>query len=76
MLILGDVRLGKGQVCSAGLGKRFSQGPTGLEPPAGARIKKKRKIKNKGRGGGVICAPRSQHGRVPKPLLNMYHAQL
>ncbi len=36
----------------------------GLEPPAGARIRKIRKFRNKG-GGGVICAPRAQHRRVP-----------
>ncbi len=30
-----------GQVCPAGEGKRFSQGPEGLEPPAGTRIEKK-----------------------------------
>ncbi len=26
----------KGQLCPAGLGKGFGQGPAGLEPPAGA----------------------------------------
>ncbi len=42
-------------------------GPAWLDPPAGARIRrKKRKIKNKGRGG--ICAPRAQRGRVPQKL--------
>ncbi len=50
--------------CPAGLGKRFSQGPTGLELPTGSRIRKKQKIKNKV-GGGVICAQKSQHGKVP-----------
>ena len=40
-------RLGKGQVCPAGLWKRFSQGP------AGDRIRKKRKIKNK--RGCYLC---------------------
>ncbi len=36
--------LGKGYVNLSGLGKRFSWGPTGLEPPA---LEKKRKIKNR-----------------------------
>ena len=40
----------------------------GLETPAGARIRRK-KEKSKIRGGGVICAPRAQHGRVP----NLFH---
>ena len=31
-----------------------------LRPPAGARTRKKRKIKNK--GGGVICAPSAKQG--------------
>ncbi len=61
MFILGQVSLGEGQVCPAVLGKRFSQASAGLEPPVGARIRKK--IKN--RGGGVICAPRAQHWRLP-----------
>ena len=39
-----------------GLGKRFSYGPACLEPPAGARIRKKSKIRE---GRGVICAPRA-----------------
>ena len=34
-----------------------------LGPPAGVRIRKKRKIKNK--GGGVICAPSAVYERVP-----------
>ncbi len=41
ILILSKVRLGKGKVCPAGLGKRFSYGTAGLELPAGARIIKK-----------------------------------
>ncbi len=36
----------------------------GLELPAGARIKKKTN-NQKLSGGGGICAPRAQHGRVP-----------
>ena len=47
--------LGKGYACPAGLGKRFSQGSAGLEPPAGARIRKKNE-KSKLRGGGVLCS--------------------
>ncbi len=66
-LILGYVRLSKGQVCPAGLGKRFSEGPAELEPPSGDRNRKKRRIKNT--GWGVICAPRAQHRRVPICLL-------
>ncbi len=31
--------------------------------PTGARIRKTRKIKNK--GWGVICVPRAEHGIVP-----------
>ena len=45
MLILGLVMLGKSKVCPAGLEERFSYGP------AGDRIRKKRKINNK--GGGI-----------------------
>ncbi len=45
----------------------FSLGTAGLEPPAGARIRKKSKI----RGGG-ICNPRAQNGRVPEFLTTMY----
>ncbi len=37
MLILGQVRLSKGQLISAGLGKESGQGPAVFEPPAGAR---------------------------------------
>ena len=40
--------------------------PRRVRAPAGARIRKKRKIKNK--GGGVICAQKAQHGRVPKNI--------
>ena len=36
-----------------------------MEPPAWARIRKNRKIKNK---GGGICDTRAQHGRVPKKI--------
>ena len=44
---------------------------TGLEPFAGARIRKKEKIRKiKNKGGGGICAPRAQHGRVP--LLSIF----
>ncbi len=43
-----------GQVCPTGLGNRFSQGPTGLEPPAGARIRKKEKSKL--RDVGYLCS--------------------
>ncbi len=49
-----QVRLDKGKVCPAGLGKRFGQGSAELEPPAGARIRKKRKSKI--RGGGYLCS--------------------
>ena len=66
MLILGQVRLDKGQVCPAGLGKRFGQSPPqGLEleikttPPY---IKKKSKI----RWGGVIGAPSAKQGIAPQ----------
>ncbi len=45
---LSYVKLGLG--LPSGLGKMFSYDPDGLEPPAVARIKKKRKIKI--RGGG------------------------
>ncbi len=48
IIILGQVRLSQGQTCPTGLGKRFSQGPAGLEPPAGARIIKK--------GRGYLCS--------------------
>ncbi len=34
----GQFRLSYGQACPAGLGNMYSQGPTGLEPPAMARI--------------------------------------
>ena len=37
MIIVGQVRLSKGQLCPAGLGKRLGQGPAELEHPAGAR---------------------------------------
>ena len=53
-ICLFQVMLGKGQVCPAVLGKRFSQGPAGLDPPAGARIRKKRKIKIRGEGLFVL----------------------
>ncbi len=53
-LCLLQVRLGKGQVCPAGLGKRFSQGPAWLKPPAGARKNEKSK-----------CAPSAKEGIKP-----------
>ncbi len=43
----------------------FSSCPAWVELPAGARIRKKEKSKIRGKGG-VICAPRAQHGRIPK----------
>ena len=48
--------------------KMIIQGPTGLEPPTGARIRKKLIIKIRGVGGGIF-APRAQHGRVPIILI-------
>ncbi len=50
------------------LGKRFIWGPAGLEPPTGARIRKK--IQKK--GGGIICASRAQQGREPKNQMNLH----
>ena len=41
MLILGQVRLNKGQLCLSGLGKGLGYGPTGLQFPAGARNSKR-----------------------------------
>ena len=53
-LCLFQVRLSKVQVCPAGLGKGYNQAPAGLEAPAGVRIRKKRKIQNKGGGLFVL----------------------
>ncbi len=55
LFFLSYFRLSQGQACPAGLGKRFNQGPAGLEPPTGAII---RKIKNKKKwgGGGCLCS--------------------
>ena len=41
MLILGQVRFSKGQICLAGIGKGLGQGLYGLETPAGFRDMKK-----------------------------------
>ncbi len=49
-LFLFQVSLVKGQVCPSGLGKRFSQGPAGLEPP-----------KNKGEGFMLQVTNRGLH---------------
>ncbi len=46
--------LGKGNVCPAGLCKRYSKGTAGSEPPAAARIRKINKTTNKGRGLYVL----------------------
>ncbi len=71
MLVLGQVRKGvkKGHEwqephagCPAGLGKRFSQSPAGLQPP---NIKKN---KYKGREG-FICAPKAKEVIVPYQFL-------
>ncbi len=40
MLILGQVRLSKGQLCQAGLGKRLGQTPQDQSPPQGLEIGK------------------------------------
>ena len=49
----------------AGLGSD----PVVLEPPAGARTRKKENSKIR---GGVICGPRAQHGRKPEFLEYKY----
>ncbi len=55
-LIIGYVKLSQGQACPAGLGKSFTEGPAGLEPPP-----KKRKIKNK--QGGVFVSQEQNTGQ-------------
>ena len=45
MLIIGQVRLSKGKLCPAGLGKGLGYGPTGLEPLAVARNSRKASVK-------------------------------
>ncbi len=45
MLILGQIMLGKGQLCPAALGKGLGQGTAGLEPTAGAKNKKNKPTK-------------------------------
>ncbi len=42
---LGQVRLSKGYLCPAGLGKGLRYGPSGLEPPSGVRNSKKDQLK-------------------------------
>ena len=58
-----QVRLSQGQACPTltWSEKRFSQGPVGLGPPAGARNRRKKQK-------GVICAPKAKHGIVPNSL--------
>ncbi len=48
-----------GQVCPAGLGKRFRQGPAWLEPPRRGQNQKKKEKSKMRKGGGVICDPRA-----------------
>ena len=43
-----------------------------LGPPAGARNRKKKKMKYRGGGEGVICAPSAKHGIVPNYVVKPY----
>ncbi len=63
--------------CPAWLEKMFSLSPTRLEPPAWAKIKRRKsentpstyfQKKSKISGVGVICAPIPKHGIVPRNL--------
>ncbi len=54
-----------GLACPAGLGKMFSSGPAGSEPPQGLELGEKRKIESQEGGSGRgICARRSKQGIV------------
>ncbi len=47
--------------------KRFISGPAGVEPPAGARIRRRKKSKI--RGGGGYCAPSAKQRIAPNLLV-------
>ena len=72
MLILRKVRLSKGQLCPAGLGKRLGQGRTALELPAGARIRKNKNTplltskKNQNKGKRLSKLQEQNTGQLAK----------
>ena len=66
MLILGQVKITKGWIYPAGLG----QGPTGLQPPACARNKKKKYKTFQNFGGCVFQRSPSKHGKASNFLHN------
>ena len=51
-------------------------GPRRDIAPAGARVRRRKNEKKIIIGRGVICAPRAQHGRVPKNSKNTQSSKL